>query len=140
MEYSLDKDLVELIRAGVLDGFEVTKRVVENFLNVTLTDCTGRCIWHATYPTLREFRVIDPGPAGSNGLTLLINFTKITPEPVSFCFVNDSLSWVVFKIDSPRPQLNAVDFESWHDKDFQPFAELTRAVYLAEVAKCSNQK
>ena len=99
MKELFDESTKELVEIGVLDCFDVTKRLIESSLNVTLTDSSKYYRWHRTYPNLRAFNITDPATEGSNAVVLLVDFgSGDFLEPTSFCFMNFADGWLMAKV------------------------------------------
>ena len=140
MRELFDDNAKELVELGVIDALEVTKKFMENVLNVTLTDCTGHYLWHVNHTTVKAFSVTDPVIKGSAVLTLLINFRSTTClEPISFCFINTHNSWLIANTGSGLTNLSVIDFERGLSKTFKPFCELTRKIYRTNAYQAAKE-
>jgi hypothetical protein len=140
MKEIFDKNARELAELGVIDGLELNKAVIENWLDVTLVDCTSRYGLYKTYSTIKVFRVIDPGTEGSSDLLLFVYFNSTNfVEPVSFCFVNSVKGWIASIRGKPVPRIFVTSFDGEGEKNFEPFNELTKEAYLTSAAQSAKE-
>ncbi len=138
MKELFDESTKELVEIGVLDCFDVTKRLIESSLNVTLTDSSKYYRWHRTYPNMKAYTVIDPTVDGSSDVALCLDFSSDRlAKPLHFCFVNvhtkKAIELSVHTLGHLRALMSINDLIMYH-RNFAPFNQLTRSVYRSAVA------
>lgn len=128
----------ELVNLGVVSWPDAARQLLSSRLGIELTDWTDFEFVRTTYPNMKAYTVTDPNVDGSSDIALCIDFSSDKfAEPLYFGFVNvhtrRTITLSVHMVNH-LPALNSISDLTMCHRNFAPFKQLTRSVYLSAVS------
>lgn len=128
-------DLADLIRAGILDPFEIGKSQVESKLGVKLSEQLISDIDHLR-SRVRAYRIVDKETRGSNAIMLYLRYT-VDGTGVSklsgFCFENSNRFNIPLSVHSVSELAELKRANELNNYYYTSIDKLTRKAYLSAI-------